>query len=319
VRFHLNKTISFEVKNGITVDDPNDRLVTMICDHYCHDNKWNYFLDDVVGMLYDLDTDNFYSKDKSGRNSKITTQIKKELYKIAKDNGSDKKIVDRNYDKLALKISKLYSSAYKLKAYWGDKNLLGEGVYEPHPTCLGDHGEYKDCKKFLTTNKRFQVLVLENTIGDKKGRGRCITYLPGKRNIILFNFYQFRMELVPRVWVEAIRRLFNLEKVKFGTIDSEDLNIPVYQNEDAIRIYDVKSRIIKYGVNRIFNCPYCLKPTEYKNLIEGESDDYLVACKKCFPDYQYYECYDCGESKHRKDMIETNDGVLFCVDCVGEE
>jgi len=326
----ITKTVTFDVKNGVI----NSETITS--------DIWN-LANDMFGIsisISNLDVigvNNFYTTDASGRTIKILKPIKTEILKKCwKKDDNDKVMYDENdniimdielqdrvkkeYPLFGQKLSNLYSRAYTVRTFFGNKKMLGQSIYEESGSCFRDGGENEVCKTFLTLYKRSQILVLErlNENGDVIGKGRCIAYFPGGRKIILLNFYSNGMDKSPATFIEGIRHLFGFDKVTFKHIGKNDFFLPIYKNGDAVQI--TMPRSFDY-IDRALPCPHCedmIPEKEYEYKLDGST--VLLGCSNCYDEHDNRcSCENCGRMMNEDDTfsLENYNGV-YCESCYND-
>lgn len=132
----MKKTVEYEVKNGSimgnieTLNKISNTISSYKTDGYEHRLSIEEY-EKLHEEFYNLDASNYYMAD--GR--KITKPLKWIAEKmIGKDT------VKAKWADIVNQISALHSSKFKCRAFWGKKDLLGQGVYESGSTCFGDGG-----------------------------------------------------------------------------------------------------------------------------------------------------------------------------------
>ena len=246
---------------------------------------------------------------------KVTGQIKKILSKHIEKNS-----LNEICPALFKALSELYAPDATLKAYWGDKELLGTGVYERHTTCFSEDGCNHSSKVFIAKYRRVKCLVLEDT--EKGTLSRCLVYFKGGRQIWLTNFYYKNLAENPRVFIEALRRLLKLKAVSWKSDDYSD-SLPVYQNGDGIIVYDHRS--FDYPYDRIFPCPHCGRRTPERFFYHEEASHthYLGCSEECGDTRQsdpYAQCHRCDEDIMAEEDAHYSDitGYYYCETCFEE-
>ena len=253
--------------------------------------------------LEKLDLSHYYLNEGTG--AKITKSIKKILL-----TAYSKERVDAVYPKVCKEIAELYSPAIDITAHFGDKSLLGQGIYEPHETCFNEDGCNYTSALFLDKFKRVKALYLDayNT------KARCIVYFAGGRNIYLTNFYyRSGFPQNKRIFVEAVRRLLGITKVSFK---SEKFPLPIYQNRDCILVHTDRSKV--YGGTILYPCPNCNAKVP-KLFHDNDGTTYLIGCSsECLKQDKKDRCCVCNDQLDEYDYCHNDDNELFCSDCYNE-
>lgn len=308
----MKKSIIFEVKNGCY--DPefiNEQIFTQCIDIYPEIDTLPYEDYKVLrNAIKELDANSYYMND--GR--KITKPIKKILSKYI-----DRFKLDSEYPLLCNKIASLYSPSYKLKAYFGNKKNLGNGIYEGYKTCFSNGGCNEISRHFLEMYPRTFVLCLEKIDPDNSdniGKGRCIVYFYGGRTIYLTNFYYNGIKQNYRLFVQALREMLNLKKIHFKTISEMDTPLPIYLNGDSVLITDSKS--FNYPYNRIMTCPNCKSKFKEVNLHHYvSSNTHYIGCSENCLNEDNYNCDYCGRTINEDNLYTFND-ITLCENCYND-
>lgn len=326
----MKKEIILEVKNGAINGSMVKQSIYLVTKRI--------YGPEIAGNLYDrndfdaLDCAAFYVNNRS----KITIVLKKMLVNIYKEritgaSGTPedlqlnlldcKKEFESKFAEYASDIAALYYPKYNLKAYFGDKKFLGEGVYENGHTCFRRGGENETSKNFLVKFKRAKVLVLkrEETESISGGMARAIVYFAGARNIEMTNFYSNGLNIPLALWVEALRRLIGIEKVTWKENHS---HLPIYTNGDAVLITTDKSGPVNLSSQK-WPCPHCNKKVSYGNFrTDRENSTVYLGCPDCYNEDREEETYICGHchegfgNEEELSYCETL-GISICDDCRG--
>lgn len=271
-------------------------------------------------------------------------KITKTLTAILRKN-LDKKAVDAVFPRFAKEISSLYHPTYKVRAFFGNKEDMGSGKYEGGSTCVAA-GHTNHCsKKLVIAWKRTQMLCLSN---GERGKARCIAYFPGGRNVFLTNFYYNGFEHNRLIFIEAIRRMFNLEKVIWKV--DEMVFLPIYRNSDCIHVYPPRHGDHLKMPRRKIPCPFCGKKIPEKDAYYAESgasryvgcdetharraSETIVECCMCHEQFargethpwgngricgpcfeKTFTCVYCNRRFDRSIAIKTEDNYLYCPEC----
>jgi hypothetical protein len=325
----VKKEIIIEVKNGAIDGSQVKQIIYLITKRI--------YGPEIAGDLYDknefgdLDCATFYVNNRS----KITIVLKKMLVNILKgkitgDNGTAenlqlnllncKKDFEGKFAAYAKDVSDLYYPKYDLRAYFGEKKFLGEGVFESGTTCFCKGGLNEMSKIFLTKFKRAKVLVLkrDDTEDMKGGMARAIVYFAGNRNIEMTNFYSNGLDIPVALWVEALRRLVGIEKVTWKKSSS---NLPIYTNGDVILITTNKTRPVDLSSQK-WPCPHCYEEINQGNFKMDKKDSTIyLGCPDCYNEEmeEEMECGHCGERCNGNEVY-YNDAIemFLCENCRGD-
>lgn len=331
----MKKNIEFEIKNGAYYPKDihqqiSDKIVNTLIPETRNTNWsiYNHVRGEMLSALADFKLDNYYMG-LDGKGAKVTKIIKKIL--LAR---FVKELVIKKFPVLCKKIAELYTPRMELKAYWGDKKLLGSGIWENGSTCFSSGGCNDISRRFLVRFNRAQVLVLKN----EKNTARCIAFFAGGRNIYLTNFYYNGLPYNKLLFVEALRRILGIDKISYK---KREFPLPIYFNGDGILCYTEKSSA--FNGQYMYPCPQCeTKITHLYTYVDGDTyhigcskecagecerccdrcgyiiydDDYYMApnderyCESCYHDNVFY-CEGCNFDRWQHDHI----GNSLCEDC----
>ena len=261
----------------------------------------------IYGVEIDLsgvDLQNYYRQD----GAKITKSLSSLLrQKISKEE------VQSKFATFAKLVSELYTTGLSLKAEFGDKRLVGEGVYEGGKTCFRSDGENATSKHFVVNNRRCAVVVLYQK-GKKEAGGRCLAYFAGNRNVYLTNFYWRSIPQNKLYFITALRHLLGIKKVLYR--HNPKFFLPIFKNGDSVLVYDERTKPVI--PNKKTTCPHCHKTVEESSLYAEEYNSYrLVGCsKECARKHSkaYRKCDECGEYIHAESIQKTDTGS-YCNPC----
>lgn len=255
------------------------------------------------------DWSRYYRQDGAKITKTLTSILRKNL---------DKKEVERKFPQFAKDISELYHPSADLFAYFGDKLNLGEGVYETGPTCIAEGHQNQGTKRFVGQYKRTQMLCIEHRSQKRPstGRSRCIAYFAGGRNIFLTNFYYNGMQNNRLIFVEAVRRMFNWDKVIWKT--NETFFLPIYRNGETIQVHPADRFRDHYDVKRMIPCPNCKKKIpESDYYYEERGHTRYMGCSKLCAEKasgMMRECLLCNQTGNRERMHAFR-GAFACTGC----
>lgn len=267
---------------------------------------------DITLNTYDIEIDlsghefqNYYRPDGAKITKTLTTLLRKQL---------NKEDVAERFASYGKRISELYTTGVSLVAYFGDKKKLGKGEYENKITCFSDGHENAICREFLVRYKRAAVLCLESAEGKAAGRGRCLVFFAGGRNITMTNFYYHGLTQNKLYFIEAIRRLFNLKQVIYRK--NSKFFLPIYLNKDSVHVYDARSQ--RQYLGRKLPCPNCGKVVEEEHFYyRQEGDIQILGCsEKCAIKHSKVmgECNLCEAIVNPAQMVGF-EGKLYCKEC----
>lgn len=262
---------------------------------------------EVYGVDIDLaglDLQNYYRSD----GAKITKSLSSLLrQKISKEEVQDK------FATFAKQVAELYTIGLTLRAEFGDKKLIGEGVYEAGKTCFRSDGENVTSKKFIVNNRRCAAIVLYAK-GKKEPGGRCLAYFAGNRHVYLTNFYWRSIPQNKLYFITALRHLLGIKKVLYR--QNPKFFLPIFKNGDSILVYDERTRPIV--PTRKLACPHCGVVVPEGKLYSEELSSYrIVGCtKECARKHSklFGKCSGCGEYFLSQAMHQVNNKYL-CVKC----
>lgn len=269
---------------------------------------------EIARRIYDVDVDiasidltSYYRPDGAKITKTLTSLLRKTL---------TKEQVQERFAGFGKDVSDLYTVGASFQATFGDKRLLGEGVYESGKTCFRSDGENAISKKFLEKYRRCMVIVLYMN-GKKDPVGRCIAYIAGNRNIYLTNFYWKNITPNKLYMITAVRHLFGLKKVLFRY--NPKFYLPIYRNGDSIHVYDQKTKLLTIG--RLAPCPHCSKKVPAHKLYSEEINSYrLIGCtEECAKKHSAHHklCAGCKKYAYVGDMAEF-DKKRYCRACQDE-
>lgn len=232
-----------------------------------------------------LDLQKYYRSDGAKITKSLASILRQEL---------PKEVVQANFGSFARKVSGLYTVGLSIRAEFGDKKLLGEGVFESGKTCLRKDGENATSKFFIVNNRRCEVVVLYQK--DQKDPGaRCIAYFAGNRNIYLTNFYWRSMTQNKLYFITAVRHLLGIRKVMYR--QNPKFFLPIFKNGDSVLVYDERTRPVI--PTKKLSCPHCgVMVPEDRLYTEEVSSHRLVGCtKECARGHSklYVLCEGCKE------------------------
>lgn len=288
------------------------------------------------------DWSRYYRKEDGAKVTKTLTGILRKAV--------TKQMVERNFPKFAKDVAELYHPVTTLRAYFGDKSELGEGLYEPGATCIAKGHGNQGTKFFVGAWKRTQMLCLEHANGHGTGRARCIAYFPGGRNVFLTNFYYNGLQQNRLLFVEAVRRLFKFDKVIWKT--NETFFLPIYRNGECIHVHperfsdhlDKKRKLpcphcgkmvpeadyyySENGHTRLMGCskdcaleasgmlkicPFCDSRVNRDQMHRFRTDTWI--CGPCYTNYTH-QCSRCGGRYTEEEGDDTEDGAFRCYPCL---
>ena len=254
--------------------------------------------------LSGLDLQNYYRQD----GAKITKSLSSLLrQKISKEE------VQAKFGPFAKLVAELYTTGLSLRAEFGDKKLVGEGVYESGKTCFKSDGENVTSKHFVVNNRRCAVVVLYQK-GKKDAGGRCLAYFAGNRNVYLTNFYWRSIPQNKLYFITALRHLLGIKKVLYK--HNPKFFLPIFRNGDSVLIYDERTKPV--APNKKIKCPHCHKTVDESSLYAEEYSSYrLVGCsKECARKHSkvYRKCDECGEYFHKDNLHQAESGT-YCGPC----
>lgn len=262
------------------------------------------------GKLQNLDLSNYYVGGENG--PKVTKGIKKLLLK---ESPELKPIILEKFPRICHEIAQLYVPIKEIRAFWGDKSLLGKGIYENSPTCFADDGCNKTSRIFLEKFNRVRVLVCEDTDRPESSY-RAVVYFGGGRNTFLTNFYAKNFPQNKGIMVEALRRILNLPKLSF-----KEFRFPldaIYLNHDAIKCYPPE-RVMEFKGVGVVTCPHCDEVVPYSELHTDTSGNrYLIGCSEECAETGGITCCNCGDSVHEDDSYSYQDDT-YCSGCYSED
>jgi len=196
--------------------------------------------------------------------SKVTKKLKTFLL----DAGVSKEDVERNWQEFCKYIISKYTPPFKAQFFWGDKNKLGEGVYENGHTCFRKGGENQQSKDFLVKYRRVKMLVLQDK-RDRERQARCIVFFRGGREIIFTNFYYHSFPQNNQIFVKSLAKMLGMKDSSFTTLPKDALikELPIYLNGDSVLLRDNRSKINILKNKRLMPCPEpdCDKLTKEKD------------------------------------------------------
>jgi hypothetical protein len=339
------KVVEFEVKG-----EPIHRSIQTAVWNTVHNLGCIVHYSDEYYKLRDtvrnLDLSNYYL---NGNGPKVTKLLRKALKEVYPD-----KRYEAEFPELCRKVSELYLPQATLSAYWGDKSMIGEGVWECNTTCFSTTGCNAVSKEFVKRFDRVQVLVLamkgtrtSQIVGYKDipcgcgGEGctlvidrvpifkevhisttfyaRCLVYFLGGRILHLTNFYyNGGIPQNHRLHVEALRRLLGLRKVKFNNAGYIDL--PIYLNGDGVKV-ECEERSKEYKGVRKFPCPHCSSQVDENSFHHNTYDNthYLGCSEECAGGGgTYLSCVECNDEVHVDDAHYQDGGTNddpYCSSC----
>ena len=225
-----------------------------------------------------------------------------------------KETVQTNFGSFARRVSELYTVGLSLRAEFGNKKLLGEGIYESGKTCLRKDGENATSKFFIVNNRRCETIVLYEK-GKKDAGARCIAYFAGNRNIYLTNFYWRNLTQNKLYFITAVRHLLGIRKVMYR--QNPKFFLPIFKNGDSVLVYDERTRPVI--PTKKLSCPHCGVMVPEDKLYTEEFGSYrLVGCtKKCARGHSkvYVQCDGCMEHVQSGGASQVKD-KHYCQRCV---
>ena len=256
----------------------------------------------TYGVMIDLS--NYYRADGAKITKTLSTLIRRHI---------PKEVVKERFAAYAKYVSELYTPARMLKAYWGDKHQLGNGIYEPSLTCYRSGQENETSRKLLVKFRRTRVLVLQD-IEEPHPGARAVVYFVGGRNIILTNFYWRHLDANKLYFVEAIRRILNLKHVTYKSWNA--FFLPIYRNRDSILVYDTRSKNPDTEIK--VPCPHCDNIVPITKMYYEEYSSYrLAGCtKECARGHSkaFFKCDNCQEFT-KSNMVKEYGGRYYCRKC----
>ena len=266
----------------------------------------------IAKEVYDTDIDlsgvdlqNYYRAD----GAKITKSLSSLLrQKISKEE------VQEKFATFAKHVAELYTIGLTLRAEFGDKKLIGEGVYESGKTCFRSDGENVTSKKFIVNNRRCAAIVLY-VKGKKEPGGRCLAYFAGNRHVYLTNFYWRHIPQNKVYFITALRHLLGIGKVLYR--QNPKFFLPIFKNGDSVLVYDERTRPIV--PTRKLSCPHCGDTVPEGELFSEEISSYrVVGCtKECARKHSkiFGKCHSCKGYFLTQSMHSVNN-KFFCTKCV---
>lgn len=315
----MKKSIEFELKGEQINHVASFHIIDILEKHLGIEV---YTLPIVIKELDEINFSNYYL-DGNVNNPKITKPIKKILLKYFPEK---KDLINEKYPRICHEIASLYHPTMKLKSFWGDKSLLGEGVYEPYTTCFGKDGCNHTSRKFIEGINRVKtlVIVLKETLDffplkRRSKTSRCLAYFAGDRSVYLTNFYYQGIPQNKRIFVEALRRILGLVKVSWKE-DSFPLEM-IYLNHDCIRVKTdgiEKREGIKYPSH--VNCPVCTDKVPFKQIrYETQGNNYLIGCSDECLGEDKITCDSCGDCIDEDDRYSSPNGDgIYCQSCYSD-
>lgn len=312
----MKSEVKFEVKNGAyNPASVNDQVVQRIYNclfpGWLNDDEPSEqadIRDKITRLIAELDLSHYYMD--GGKGAKVTKPIKKILLQLL-----PKAKVEATMPTLCKKIAELYSPKMDIRAFWGDKALLGSGRWERTTTCFADDGCNKISRIFLEKFKRTKALVLESMTVEndctKYLYARCIAFFAGGRNIYLSNFYWNGLPQNNLLFVEALRRLVGIPSVKYA---KAAFPLPIYVNQDGLKVYDEDSRPYK---GRIFYpCPHCDEKVPDLTSYTSGNTHHIGCSPECAgTSGSGYTCERCGEEIDEDDHYHSPNGEDYCQGC----
>ena len=228
--------------------------------------------------------------------------------------------LDKAWAIAANKIRNLYFDKVDMAAFFVSKRYLGVGVFENGATCLQVGHENEMAGHFFKQYKRGKMLALSPLVDGKvdpknNGGARCLVHFIGGHRVVLTNFYWTGMHNSRETFVEAIRKLFNFEKVSFQKIETDDVQLPVYLNHDALRVRFGERPEWKRPF--IWPCPHCGDKVTHHDYYYTSGGTVELGCsRECAGSNRREMCSDCGEGFHEEEMIYSeSEGELYCRAC----
>ncbi|HBG47619.1 MAG TPA: hypothetical protein DDW94_11625 [Deltaproteobacteria bacterium] len=301
----MKSEVRFEVKNGAYNPQTISGSVGWIIQESLSPEE---SLPAAVDMaLQALDLSHYYMDD--GRGPKVTKPIKKILVKAF-----GKERTEIAMPALCKKIAELYSPKMDLRAFWGDKALLGAGKWERQDTCFADDGCNKTSKIFLEKFRRAKALVLEHENEEGTSYARSIAFFAGGRTVYLSNFYYNGVPQNNLLFVEALRKLLGISSVKYA---KETFPLPIYTNHDGLKVYDGRSKPYKGKI--LYPCPHCdEKVPKLTTYVSGHTHQIGCSSECVGDDEDSISCNNCGERALRDDAYNGPDDNLYCESCHNE-
>lgn len=319
----MKKSIEFELR-GEQINNVLSSNIIYILEKHLEIKV--YTLPIVVTELNEINLSNYYL-DGNVNNPKITKPIKKIILKYFPEK---KDLINEKYPSICHEIVSLYHPSIKLKSFWGDKSLLGEGVYEPYKTCFGKDGCNHTSRKFIEGINRVKTLVIELEDGKKESleffpvkkkskKSRCLAYFAGDSSVYLTNFYYQGIPQNKRIFVEALRRILGLVKVSWEN-DSFPLEM-IYLNDDCIRVkVDGIENNKRLKLPSRVPCPVCDNTVHFKDIkYEVQGNNCLIGCSEgCLDEYRII-CNSCGEGLDEDDSYTSPNGnEVYCFSCYSD-
>jgi hypothetical protein len=243
---------------------------------------------EVYGVDIDLsgvDLQNYYRADGAKVTKSLSSLLRQQV---------TKEEVQSRFASYAKRVSELYTTGLSLRAEFGDKSMIGEGLYEAAKTCLRSDGENATSKHFMAKNRRCGVIVLYQK-GKKEPGGRCLCYFAGNRNIYLTNFYWRHIPQNKLYFITAVRHLLGIPKVLYR--QNPKFFLPIFRNGDSILVYDERTKPII--PNKRLSCPHCGTSVPEGELYMEEMSSYrIIGCtQECARKNSklFTQCAGCGE------------------------
>ncbi len=317
------------VKGRKAILDMNDGAINP--DH-AYNMVWDAVRDDCKNFINEsLLWDCFYIAGggikfeyfKTEKGARITTVLKNKLVHAFKDRKLSNvvKKFEEAWPNTARKIKALYYDKQQVLAFFAPKNLLGEGVFEPHKTCLReDTGEYHLNGDFFRQYRRGKMLALavikDNHIYPESwGGGRCLLHFKGGHKIVATNFYYNKLVNNKQLFIDGLNKMFNMN----GTIENHfdhAVDLPIYLNGGALKI--------DYGPNRpiwsrqwLWPCPHCGAEIKHKHF-NFDVDSLDLGCDNCYPNGHSIICENCGDRVNEDNSYVSEGGYNYCESCYND-
>jgi len=297
--------VRFEVKNGAyNPQKVNSEVYEIVRRRFTPEDLPP---DALYAGLRDLDLSHYYLDE--GRGPKVTKPIKKILVKIF-----GKERTEIAMPALCKEVAELYSPKMEIRAFWGDKALLGSGRWESRDTCFADDGCNKTSRIFLEKFRRAKALVLEHDTEERVSYARSIVFFAGGRTVYLSNFYYCGVPQNNLLFVEALRRLVGISSVKYA---KEKFPLPIYTNQDGLKVHDSRSKPYKGKI--LYPCPHCdEKVPKLTTSVSGHTH-YMGCSDECARDDEHtVVCENCSERVDQNDAHSGPDDNLYCESCHNE-
>ncbi len=261
----------------------------------------------IEHSMPDFGYDRYYIAGKAKITKPLKTVIKK-LYSS---------VDEKKFSIFASQVKKLYTKEIKLKAYWANKDQLGQEFCTCFRFQKGDLGDSAQNGLFVKINNRFRLLYI--TDENHRKHGRCIVYFKGGRQITMFNKYSKGLHNSKAIFMKALKLLLpEIELEEVVLKNSTKFNLPIYYCADGIGLR--AKRYFKKTKENRFKCTYCgyrIKQSELESVFGEYSES--TGCTKHDAKLMLVDnCDRCHEKVFVYDLLKLNEN-LYCYNCIKEE